>query len=182
MRIAVWTSPLDGRPLMNHRTLRGTLNALGLPNRFSVNQLAEALASKRGRPLRLRSAAFPVAGLSGGLLVTREIDFIAYQSLTSKIHQDHIVCHEFGHLIAGHQPHVVTGADALRLIAPNIDPSVVQRILKRSCSLTEEEIEAENIADLLMSHHIISASHEEWVMTTEAEIQSLLAALGTGDW
>jgi hypothetical protein len=90
-------------------------------------------------------------------------------------------CHEFGHMLAGHRLHVVTGRDAIHLIAPSLNPSLVQRILGRSCSSHDQEPEAEHIADMLMSHHVTSGHHQEWVMTTEAEIRNLYAALGAGD-
>lgn len=183
MRIAVWEGSGDEHPMMEHRRLRRELRTLGLPSRFTVSDLAETLARKRGRPLRLRPEPFPVAGLSGGLLVTREIDFIAYQSNTSELHQDHIVCHEFGHLLAGHEPVTVTGDDALRLLAPNIDPAVVRRMLGRTCSAEREEQEAEHIADLLMAHHITRwTPRAEWVLpdNAPADIRSLLDTLGPG--
>lgn len=41
--------------MVNHRALRAKLAELNLANRFTVTQLAEALARQRGRPLRLRS-------------------------------------------------------------------------------------------------------------------------------
>lgn len=169
--------------MMDHRGLRRELRGLGLPGGFTVARLAEALAHKRGRPLRLRPEPLPVAGLSGGLLVTRDIDFIAYQSNTTPMHQDHIVCHEFGHLLAGHETVVMTGQDALRLLAPNIDPAVVQRMLGRTCSSEHAEREAEHIADLLMTHHITKwTPRAEWVLpeTIPDEVRSLLDALGPG--
>ncbi|QLY30187.1 hypothetical protein [Nocardia huaxiensis] len=168
---------------MDHRRLRRELRGLGLPGRFPVARLAEALAHRRGRPLRLRAEPLPVTGLSGGLLVTRDIDFIAYQRNTTTLHQDHIVCHEFGHLLAGHETVVMTGQDALRLLAPNIDPAVVRRMLGRSCSSERDEQEAEHIADLLMAHHISSsAPHAEWVLpeTAPADVRNLLDTLGPG--
>ncbi|VBA62302.1 hypothetical protein [Mycobacterium attenuatum] len=167
--------------MMNHRALRAKLAELNLAKRFTVAQLAEALARQRGRPLRLCPEPLPVSGPSGVLAVTPAIDVIAYQLLTSKLHQDHIICHEFGHLLAEHQLPVVTGREAIYLIAPNLNPSLVQRIVGRSCSSHDQESEAEHIADLLMSYHVISGHHQEWVMTTEAEIRSLAATLGTGD-
>ncbi|WP_153346164.1 hypothetical protein [Nocardia aurantia] len=169
--------------MMDHRRLRRELGILGLPQRFSVGRLAEALARRRGRPLRLRPEPLPPAGLSGGLLITADIDFIAYQRDTTRMHQDHIVCHEFGHLLAGHRPVTVTGPAAARLLAPHIDPAVVERMLGRSCSSESEEREAERIADLLMAHHITEwAARPEWVLpdTAPPELGSLLDTLGPG--
>lgn len=183
MQIAVWNDAGGEHSMMDHRRLRRELRGLGLRDRFTVAQLAEALAHRRGRPLRLRPEPFPVAGLSGGLLMTRDIDFIAYQSNTTELHQDHIVCHEFGHLLAGHRTVTVTGDDALRLLAPNIDPAVVRRMLGRSCSAEHEEQEAEHLADLLMAHHITRwTPRAEWVLPdgAPADVRNLLDTLGPG--
>ncbi|PPJ35801.1 hypothetical protein C5E45_23585 [Nocardia nova] len=168
---------------MDRFALRRRLTALGLSNKFSVGDLAEALARERGRPLRLRAEPLPVDGLSGGLVVTRELDFIAYQRHTSKLHQDHIVCHEFGHLLAGHETVTVVGRDAARLLAPHIDPAVVERILGRSCSSAAEEQEAEHIAYMLMSLYISSSSsYRETVVpdNMSVDIRNLLDWLGPG--
>ncbi|UGT45405.1 ImmA/IrrE family metallo-endopeptidase [Nocardia yamanashiensis] len=184
MRIAAWAGSDGEHAMMDRRGLRRELRHLGLTGRFTVTQLAAALAARRERPLRLRPERFPVAGLSGGLLVTRDIDFIAYQSDTSPLHQDHIVCHELGHLLAGHRTVTVTGQDALRLLAPNIDPAVVRRMLGRTCSSEQQEQEAEHIADLLMSHHISRwTPHAEWVLpdSVPADIRNLLDTLGPGE-
>ncbi|MFD1051797.1 hypothetical protein ACFQ1S_42685, partial [Kibdelosporangium lantanae] len=96
---------------MRERTLRSRLHGLGLPTRFTVNDLAEALARQRGKPIILRAASFPAGVLTGGLLITDSVDFIAYPE-TTPLHRDHIIGHELGHIIAGHTPTAVQGEDA----------------------------------------------------------------------
>ncbi len=150
---------------MNRRRLRRNVRELGLGQRFTVTELAAALARKRARVLRLRPEALPADGFSGGLLVTDSVDFVAYQRNTSRVHQDHIICHEFGHLIAGHRTTSVLGAEALRLLAPNIDPVVVRRMLGRTGYGADAEREAEYIAEMLMADHISEwAPRVEWVV------------------
>ncbi|WP_051022193.1 ImmA/IrrE family metallo-endopeptidase [Nocardia pneumoniae] len=169
--------------MLDRRWLRRELRGLGLPGRFTVAELAEAVAERRARPLRLRPESFAVTGLTGGLLVTETIDFIAYQRNTSKVHQDHIVCHELGHLLAGHRTVDVRGAEAVGLLAPNIDPAVVRRMLGRTSYAQPQEQEAEDIANMLMAHHITHwTAREEWVLPDSAPVAArrLLAALGPG--
>lgn len=183
MRTAAWVDDGGNRPVMDHRRLRRDLRKLGLPGRFTVADLAEALANRRARPLRLRPEPLPVAGLTGGLLVTDTIDFIAYQCNTSKVHQDHIICHELGHLLAGHRTVDVRGPEAVRLLAPHIDPAVVRRMLGRTSYAEPEEQEAETIADMLMAHHVTHwTAREEWVVPDTAPVaaQRLLDTLGLG--
>ncbi len=183
MRIAAWSKDGGDSPVLDRRWLRRELRGLGLPGRFTVGELAEAVAARRARPLRLRAESFPVTGLTGGLLVTETIDFIAYQRNTSKVHQDHIVCHELGHLLAGHRTVDVRGAEAVRLLAPNIDPAVVRRMLGRTSYAQPQEQEAEDIANMLMAHHITHwTAREEWVLPDSAPVAArrLLDALGPG--
>jgi IrrE N-terminal-like domain len=165
---------------MDSRRLRGELRALGLPARFTVVELAEALAVRRSKPLRLRPESLPADGLTGGLLITDTIDFIAYQRDTSKVHQDHIICHEFGHLIAGHRTVKVDGLEAIRLLAPHIDPAVIRRMLGRSCFQQRDEQEAEAMAGMLMEQHITRwTAPEEWFAPLYA--RRLLDTLGPGE-
>ncbi|MFI5538706.1 hypothetical protein ACIA5H_20185 [Nocardia sp. NPDC051900] len=183
MRIAAWSKDGGDQPVLDRRWLRRELRAMGLPGRFTVGELAEAVAERRARPLRLRPESFPVTGLTGGLLVTDAIDFIAYQRNTSKMHQDHIVCHELGHLLAGHRTVDVRGAEAVRLLAPNIDPAVVRRMLGRTSYAQPQEREAEHLANMLMRHHITQwTAREEWVLPDSAPVAArrLLDALGPG--
>ncbi len=183
MRITRWDCVGLGAEVIDRRWLRTQLRGLGMSSRFTVLELAEALARDRGRPLRLRPEPLPTDGLSGGLLMTRDIDLIAYQVDTSPLHQDHVVCHEFGHLLARHEAITVTGHDAARLLAPHIDPAVVRRMLGRSCSSASDEQQAEWIADLLMAHYITSRTHSrEWVVpgTAPAGIRRLVETFGPG--
>jgi len=184
MRVATWTDTESGRLVMDRRRLRRELRALELPARFTVPQLGEALARRRGRPLRLRPEGLPVDGLSGGLLVTESADIVAYQRNTTRVHQDHIICHEFGHLLAGHRTVDVRGLEAARLLAPHIDPAVIQRMLGRTCYAEHEESEAEHIAGMLMEHHITHwTPREEWIMpaTASPELHRLLDTFGPGE-
>jgi hypothetical protein len=68
-----------GRTLVRERQLRRRLTDIGVGYRFTVNELAGALAQERGRPIRLRAASLPDGGLTGGLLVTLTVDFVAYR-------------------------------------------------------------------------------------------------------
>jgi hypothetical protein len=113
-----------------------------------VHELAEALAGQRGKPIVLRAASFPAGVLTGGLLITDSVDFIAYPR-TTPVHRDHIIGHELGHLLAGHTPTAVQGEDAVRLLAPDIDPAVIRRMLSRTNYTDREEQEAEAIAGRL---------------------------------
>ncbi|NUS45703.1 MAG: hypothetical protein HOQ24_18685 [Mycobacteriaceae bacterium] len=168
---------------MDRRRLRHELHRLGMPAEFTVAQLAEALARTRARPLRLRPEPLPADGLTGGLLVTDDVDVVVYQRDTTALHQTHIICHEFGHLLAGHRTVDVRGPEAVRLLAPNIDPAVIRRILGRTDYAKHEEQEAEDIAGVLMRRYIADqAEHAEWIVpdTAAPAVRRLLDTLGPG--
>ncbi|MFD5149084.1 hypothetical protein [Streptomyces sp. NPDC058401] len=99
------------------------------------------------------------------------IDYIFVHENTSRVHQDHIIAHEIGHIIRGHgltrglttgagagtgtgagtglgagtaQQHPST-ADQLDRLVPHLDPAKVRVMLGRTDYVHEEEREAELI-------------------------------------
>ncbi|MFF2863686.1 hypothetical protein ACFVSX_27850 [Streptomyces rubiginosohelvolus] len=107
---------------------------------FSVTALCQLLGASRGRPIDLVEWELPADGPFGVLISRDDRDVIAYQSLTTKAHQSHIILHEVGHIIAfdfdGRRP---TGA------------------LSRTAYSDRDERDAEIIASTLM-HQALSMS------------------------
>lgn len=67
-----------------------------------VSAIAEALTRLRGRPVRVRAAAFP-PGTASGLWVDRAgHDLIVYEENTDAEHQHVIIGHEAWHMFQGH--------------------------------------------------------------------------------
>ena len=82
-------------------------------------------------------------------------DYIFYEAHTSVLHQDHIILHEVAHLLCEHQP-VVSNDEIGRLLFPDLDWKVIQRVLGRTCYARWPEQEAELIASLILAratHH-----------------------------
>jgi hypothetical protein len=81
-----------------------------------------------------------------------DADFIAYEESTSRHHQEHIIAHEFAHIIYGH--HGTVRADDTQTLSnlfPDLNPSLVDRLLHRgNCSNTQER-EAEYLATILLA-------------------------------
>jgi hypothetical protein len=103
----------------------------------------------------------PVPGPFGVWIATEDTDYILYQLQTSKSHQDHIVLHELGHLLAGHHSdeedddllgelYPDVAPEALRARYPDLAPDAVRRALRRSSYDTEQEVEAETVATIIL--------------------------------
>ncbi|WP_419220388.1 hypothetical protein [Gordonia sp. CPCC 206044] len=126
---------------------RDTLKGLELDLPLDVTQLCDRHGERRGRPIRLLPHPLP-AGMPNGIwLAAEDADYFFYQANTSKLHQDQIVIHEFGHLIAGHQ--MLGAVSAAALTAPSDDDS--DAALQRTCYSDEREWEAEMLASMILS-------------------------------
>ncbi|MGN5381181.1 hypothetical protein ACQ4WX_40690 [Streptomyces lasalocidi] len=99
----------------------------------------------------------PVPGPYGAWVASRSADYILYQQETSKAHQDHIILHEIGHIIAGHHGESLHDGTANGwendhgqddLDAP--DPDTIQHVLRRTSYDETREREAELIATIIL--------------------------------
>ncbi|MFJ9818089.1 hypothetical protein ACIRU3_23055 [Streptomyces sp. NPDC101151] len=92
--------------------------------------------------------AYPIEapGPFGLCVMTESMDVIFYQQETTRAHQDHIILHEVGHMIAGHggeqawPPEDLTGAG----------PGGPALWLQRTCYDSAHEREAELIATIIL--------------------------------
>lgn len=85
------------------RQCRALLRELDVPRPFGARELCRRLSEHRGRPIRLMAYPIERPGPFGLWLATDETDVIVYQSRTTPAHQEHIILHEVGHIIAGHE-------------------------------------------------------------------------------
>lgn len=126
------------------------LKGVQIPDPFDLETFCNHIATQRGRRLRLE----PVPGLSSGApcgmwIALGETDVILYDPNTSKLHAEHIVLHELGHMLSDHS--VGRGFDGavLTRLMPDIDPSTIARVLGRERYSSEQEREAEMLASLI---------------------------------
>lgn len=84
------------------RDVRAMLRRLRIGAPLDVEVLCDRLGEERGHPIHLHEADLPAS--VSGLWLKREKkpDLILYQRKTTYEHQDHIILHEIGHIIAGH--------------------------------------------------------------------------------
>ncbi|MFF8432874.1 hypothetical protein [Streptomyces bacillaris] len=82
-----------------HRLIRRELQDLGVHPPLDVERLCTALSQRRGRTLYLREAPLPKPGPSGMWVEYDTYDVILYQQETTRLHQEHIILHEVGHIL-----------------------------------------------------------------------------------
>ncbi len=118
--------------------------------------LRDRLSQLRGRPLQLLPLR-PEAELTGVWVALPTTDVIGYRQETSGPHRRRIVCHEAGHMLAGHDPAPVSAADCAQLLLPDFPGELIPdllagavvRMLARGGYGSAAEDEAELIAGLL---------------------------------
>lgn len=131
------------------RRCKRELRALDIQPPLRVEELCRKLGERRGRPIRLVPHPLPMPGPFGCWIATPTADYILYQQETSKTHQDHIILHEVGHIMADHEG-VDTGADFLQATMPGLAPDTVTRGLRRTSYDEEHERQAELVATIIL--------------------------------
>ncbi len=106
------------------RRCRRIVRDLVLPEPFEIDALCERIGADRGRPIRLCAIRFPAEGPAGLLLGTAETDYIFYDVQTTVSHQRHIIAHELGHLLLGHEH---TGPSAPGAAADGLPDATLRR-------------------------------------------------------
>jgi hypothetical protein len=123
---------------------------LDIPDPFVVTALVRQIAAGRGRPIVLKPITTGDSAPSGFWVAARTKDYICYEADTAKLHQEHIILHELGHMVCEHN----TPADSHELLAqillPTLDPAVVRKVLARTAYSHPEEEQAELFATLVL--------------------------------
>lgn len=131
------------------RKVEARVGEMDIPTPFDVFTLCQRLSLPRGREIRLQARPMG-AGPCGLWADAAGIDYIVYEQQTSRLHQEQIILHEVGHLLAEHHPAPFTDQECLSLLMPDLDPDMVRRVLSREGYTSEEEQEAELLASLVL--------------------------------
>jgi hypothetical protein len=134
---------------MNEVPLRDVIASLDVPDPFDIEELVRRVGRSRGRPITLRALRIGPNGPSGMWLALRDADLICYEAETNVVHQAHIVLHELGHLLCGHDSAGASPESVLRFLLPSLDPAAVSRVLHRGSYHDDEERAAERFATLV---------------------------------
>lgn len=131
------------------RRCRRLLRDLDIQPPLEVSALCEAFGRYRGTPIRLVSHPMPMPGPFGVWIRGGLADYIFYQQETTSSHQDHIILHEIGHMMAGHESDEQDD-ELLEEMYPNLDPGTIRLALRRTHYDTEREREAEMVATIIL--------------------------------
>ncbi|MDJ1132785.1 hypothetical protein [Streptomyces iconiensis] len=130
------------------RRVSDHVRALDMRPPFSVEAICEALARSRGRPIEMIPYPLPTPGPIGLWVGTPRADLIIYQRETTSLHQEHIILHEVGHILADHHS-AGDGMDWDSLL-PALKSEAIHRVLHRCSYDTSQEREAELTATMLL--------------------------------
>ena len=133
---------------VRHRCER-LLEDIDLPNGFDADVFRDAVAARRNRAIRLVPRE-QMVGPCGVLVSLPTTDYVFFEASTSRVHRDHIVAHELGHLLCDHVPKKRMGDEVIRTLLPDLDPVMVRSALARTTYGEVEEQEAEMIASLAL--------------------------------
>jgi hypothetical protein len=125
------------------------LRTLTLPRPFTLDAFRDGLACDRGRPLRLVPMPASAPGLCGLWISTDHADYVVHHVATSPLHQEHIILHELAHMIFDNVTVRGTTDELAARFFPALDARKVAVVLGRTSYTTEQEQEAEVLADLI---------------------------------
>ncbi|UGY92298.1 ImmA/IrrE family metallo-endopeptidase [Streptomyces gobiensis] len=139
------------RYLRLRQRCQSVVDQISLPQPFSVDALCRHIAGQRGRPLYLHPLPPEAssAGTCGLWLATATDDHIFYERHTSRLHQEHIVLHELGHMLFNHYAVEEGDADGVGRLLSSLDQQAVKHLLGRTNYTTRQEQEAEMLASLI---------------------------------
>ncbi|MFD4258652.1 hypothetical protein ACFWR9_13700 [Streptomyces sp. NPDC058534] len=120
---------------------------LQLPHVTNIRDLSDEVSRRTGRKVVLEPRE-QAPSVCGACAVTESAVHVFYDPRTSSLHQDHIIAHEFSHLLLGHHEHRPVSALAPAFIT-SVDAATVQMMLGRTKYHDDEERDTELLASLL---------------------------------
>src|SRR3954463_3985583 len=122
------------------------LAELKLPHVTNIRDLSDEVSRRTGRTVVLEPRE-QAPSVCGACAITESAVHVFYDPRTSSLHQDHIIAHEFSHLLLGHHENRPGSALAPAFIT-SVDPATVQMMLGRTKYDEDEERDTELLASL----------------------------------
>ena len=137
------------------------LAELNLPYVTNIRDLRDEVSRRAGRTVILEPRV-QAPSVCGACAVTESAVYVFYDPRTSPLHQDHIVAHEFSHLLLGHHESRPVSALTSAFI-DTVDLATVQMMLGRTKYDDAEERDTELLASLLQRRII-----DSWLRSDES--------------
>jgi hypothetical protein len=123
---------------------------LDIPEPFDLGQFLARLVLQRNKLIYLHPFTSGPGVPCGLWIGTADADHVFHEEGTTPWHKTHIVLHEIAHMLLGHDGGTRAWHGLARLLAPDVDPSLVRLVMGRSAYTSAEEREAEILASLIL--------------------------------
>ncbi|MFJ4321074.1 hypothetical protein ACIP46_38225 [Streptomyces lavendulae] len=138
------------------RSCRRLLRKLDIQPPLRVEDLCRKLGEFRGKPIQLIPWELPMPGPFGIWMSRPSEDSIFYQKETTRLHQDHIILHEIGHILSEHSDDSTDGG--VPDLGPDFPRDLFSRGFRRTCYAEDYEREAELIATIIQEWTVVLGS------------------------
>ncbi|WP_433508940.1 hypothetical protein ACQP2T_33820 [Nonomuraea sp. CA-143628] len=127
-----------------------------IPDPFDLELFIKRLEKRRGRPIQM----IPISARRGapcGLYIKAVgTDYLCYVRSSSPLHECHILLHELGHLVLGHQDSGWRSEELQRMLLPDLHPDMIKRVLCRNGYADPAEDAAEAFAELILAPRVLA--------------------------
>ncbi|MGW5679617.1 regulator component [Streptomyces sp. NPDC003860] len=154
------------------RRCRDYVRGLHLPPVRSIRDLRPDIERIAGTPIHLLPVDLGRSVPCGMYVATKEAAYVAYDTRTSLSHQDHIIGHEFAHILRGHRSNNQDRTSDVGRLLNVLDPSLITLVLDRlgrTDYTHQDEAEAELIATYLQAHVLAQPSGQPSHQAPEAD-------------
>ncbi|MEU1734774.1 hypothetical protein [Streptosporangium sp. NPDC020145] len=127
-----------------------------IPDPFDLDLFVSRVGERQGRQIFLVPISAARSMPCGLYIKSKTADFLCYARSGSPLHQCHIILHELGHLLLGHQDSGWRGEVLHNVLMPDLDPEMIRSVLCRNGYGTPAEDEAEVFADLVLAPRVLS--------------------------
>lgn len=139
---------LTQKKLRRRVNVRALVDGLAIPDPWDLELLYQRVAETRGRPIDMLPQDDMGEAVTGAVFRLTSRDVVFYRASLSGWHREHVLCHELGHIIAGH----LDGPDAYAGGADDDLNGAATIMLARQCAYGEtRERDAERVAELILS-------------------------------
>jgi len=128
---------------------REILDGLDIPEPFELGTFLGNIATLRGRRIYVRPFTAR-HGLCGAWIRTRHADYIYHDQHTTYLHRTHIVLHEVGHMLLGHEFSRMTESELAGPLAPKVSAHLIRSTPGHAGYGSAQEREAETLASIIL--------------------------------